>query len=392
MAKSSIQKAALIAIVLGPSATVLAQSPLIQPEFQSAAAVPLETASGVDRACVLLRNDNVLFGQAHQVGQFVVVRGGQNAELQLPRQQVACWAPSLRDLYRYRVDHRHRSDLSTHLQDARWCVRYDLFAEAAIELDAARAIDPTNLQVASIQAHIDRAHSPNPRSAPVIQYDTQSSEQVEQVDHQAVAAAMSGVDLAMLQFFAANVQPTLMNRCGSCHDHTSGRPWSMMVPGLGARASARMTRENLAASLAFIDNQTPANSVLLQKAVSPHGGSDAPLDLRHAKSIEALTLWLTVVGKSQNESVEIKAAFEVADAGSGPDLGPLLTPAAQSSGAQSNPAAYVAERPIQTAAEIARPELSPSAESVEHPTAPSRMPVVSDPFSPDLFNRRHHGQ
>ncbi|MGB7328288.1 MAG: hypothetical protein WBD31_25655 [Rubripirellula sp.] len=383
MAKSSIQKAALIAIVLGPSALVSAQSPLIQPELQSTAAA----APDVDRACVLLRNDNVLFGQAHQVGQFVVVRGGQDAELQLPRQQVACWAPSLRDLYRYRVDHRHRSDLPTHLDDARWCVRYDLFAEAAIELDAARAIDPTNRQAASIQAQIDRAHSPNPRSAPVIQYDTQSSEQVEQVDYQDTAAAMSGVDLAMLQFFAANVQPTLLNRCGSCHDHTSGRPWSMMVPGLGARASSRMTRENLAASLAFIDNQTPANSMLLQKAVSPHGDTAAPLDLRHAKSIEALTLWLTVVGKSQNESVEIKAAFEVADEGSGPDLGPLLSPAAQ-----SNPAAYVAERPVHSAAEVARPELSPAAESVENATTPSRMPVVSDPFSPDLFNRRHHGQ
>ena len=113
--------------------------------------------------CVLLTNDNVLFGHARQVGQWVLVRTGQGGEVQLPREEVACWAGSPRDLYRYRVDHRQKGDLAARLRDAEWCLRYELYdlaADPGEERDLA-AEQPE--QLSELLRAMDAADEPSPR-------------------------------------------------------------------------------------------------------------------------------------------------------------------------------------------------------------------------------------
>ncbi len=388
-------------MVLGPVVTVSALPPIIQPQqdptgsFSTPADSSLRTGSTPaprpDRPCVLLRNDNVLFGQAHQVGQFVIVRDGQNAEVRLPRLDVACWAPSIRDLYQFRVDHRRRADLATHLGDARWCVQYELLGEADSELEAARAIDPMNPQVASIQAQIDRARSPHPPTARIVRNDFHE-DQVQPVDYQSITQSID-VDLTMLKFFAANVHPTLLNRCGTCHHPTSGRPWSMVVPGTGTRASSRITRENLAASLEFVDHDSPINSALLQKAITSHGGA-APLDARHAKSVEALKIWLTAVGRaSQKSSANVGSLVNDelvgADFSAPPSIARSAAPDAEHATQMASETEWNEVDP--TLRRPQRVDEEPAAEqpASQHQTSPNRLPVVNDPFSPDLFNRRN---
>ncbi|TWU47477.1 hypothetical protein Poly51_52770 [Rubripirellula tenax] len=365
MAKRKIKREVVFTIALGaftvlPISASDAQSPTVGAGIDSV--TRRSVALNVDRPCVLLHNGNVLFGQAHQLGQFVVIRDGNASEVQLPRQDVACWANSLRDLYRYRVDHRTRDDVSNHLADAQWCIRYDLFDLAAKEWKAAKSIDPNHPLAHSIEAQITRATRQVTRSVPVVQ-----TPEVDQVSHDA-EVDMSGVDLQMLRFFATNIQPTLINRCGNCHASEVGRPWSMDVPGAGSRASSRMTRENLSATLSFVDRDSPLDSELLSKAVSAHGGTTAPLDPRHAKAVEAIKIWLTAVARSGG-------------------------------GVSSD--TYVAQRPVHAAEtanvvdEIAIDEdiaVDPSPEeiqAIENRRAPARLPQVADPFSPDLFNRRH---
>ncbi len=104
--------------------------------------------------CVLLRNDNVLFGVARQVGEFVVVETGQGGEIKLARQEVLCWANSVRNLYRYRVDHRQQGDLSALVRDARWCLRYDLYDLAAQEVRRIRTVDPRNTEANLIERQL----------------------------------------------------------------------------------------------------------------------------------------------------------------------------------------------------------------------------------------------
>ncbi len=372
MAKKSIRTAAFAALAFLCLPTDVSRG-------QSAAdSSNLDQSSSSESVpCVLLRNDNVVFGRAHQVGQFVVIRSGDSGELQLPRQDVACWADSIRDLYRYRVDHRRGSGVSAHLRDARWCVQYDLLDLATVEVSAARALDPNNAEVHALEVQINRAVTPRPANLPVVN----SRNSVDQVGHQGSGPDLGDIDIETLRFFAAHLQPMMVNRCGNCHAHDSGREFVLMVPGSGSRASSRMTQENLAASLAYVDRKSSQDSELLRKSLSPHGGSPAPLDPRHAKSIEALKIWLL--------SLERKGlAYERQPSA------PFAQPT------QFIEPTYIAERPANPQPSEMKssawqsestPTIQTPVQILDTPQGPSRLPPVKDPFSPDLFNRRHHG-
>lgn len=357
-------RAVVVAIVLAASPCVIAEGP-------SSTRVPA-------RPCVLLTNDNVLFGHAQQVGQYVIVRRESGGELQLPRHQVACWAGDVMDLYRYRVDHRHTSGLDAHLTDAQWCVRNDLLEIAEQELAAARAIDPNSRTIVAIERQIASARvalmrQPSPdTSASDPAASGRVSEEIAVADD-----ISSDVDPITLRFFGSVVQPMLINRCGNCHSHETDRDWTMINPGSTSRPSSRMTRENLMQTLAFIDRDSPEDSDLIVKATSPHGGAPPMLDTRHARSIEALKAWLHAVAAetafvpTPPPDVELASAtLEAPIVWGGPEI--PGTPGTQW------PAPV---QPLVTESPASVPV------PVQTPTTPKRLPPLADPFSPDLFNR-----
>jgi hypothetical protein len=372
-----------------------------------------------DSPCVLLRNENVLFGVARQVGQFVIVETGQGGEIQLPRQEVLCWADSLRHLYRYRVDHRQSGDLSALLRDARWCLRYDLFDLAAKEIRGVWAIDPNNTEAGRIEDQLRRQSSAARRRAAVGPASGQSPSSRSAASQSAASGldpaftsvddtgrsespgpikivAYSGprvpgepsepgepgpvaklvsdslpddgleadieqtpvdVDLPTLRRFASQVQPMLLNRCGRCHDAAIGNRggWKIELPPIGARSSARMTRENLSSALRYIDPLDPEQSLLLSKATTAHGGGESPLQVRDAKAIEALRRWLWIAAASIGSMEPVGGELESME---------------------------ITEQVFS--------EEMPQDRSGSMPAGPSRLPRVANPFDPDLFNRRFH--
>jgi hypothetical protein len=316
---------------------------------------------------VLLHNDNVLFGAASQLGEYVIVRRGAGNEIRLPRQQVACWADSLRDLYRYRVDHRENRDLASLLKDARWCIRYDLFDLARQEISSVFALDPINQEAQRLASQIERIVSP-PR--PKIRSQLETS--VQSVTYQDPQGDLGGVDLVGLRGFASGVQPMLVNRCGRCHSHTSGRTWILLTPSPGARATARMTRENIAASLRFIDPHTPHNSQLLIKAVTPHGGGPAPLNVRQSKAIEALQNWVSAVTATLASRQPARE-----------NRSPGVEPSSGQSSAQPSFESWLVDRDA-TADPVGY------VNGAVQTDTPARLPQVDNPFDPALFNRRYH--
>ncbi len=326
--------------------------------FQANASAPLP--------CVLLRNDNVLFGHAVQVGEYVIVRTGRGGEVQLPRTEVVCWANSTRDLYRYRVDHRQPGDVGAHLRDARWCLDYELFDLVAEEIQIIKKLDPRNTQVRSIEDTLQRrtSRTPTAHSHLVMQ-----PEDVQPANFEEAGPEIGSVDLATLRAFASRVQPMLLNRCAQCHSqHTLGNDptrWTLVTPPAGARASSRMTRENLAASIPYINRDAFEESELLLKATTAHGGGETPLDARNAKAVNSLKAWLMMA---------VRALPEPSSSPETPQ-----TTAAQTSLPVETP--VVAERPRMTEL-TSQPELRGS--------QPTRLPQVSNPFDPDLFNRRFH--
>lgn len=324
--------------------------------------------------CVLLRNDNVLFGTASQQGEYVIVRRGADNEIRLPRKDVACWATSVRNLYRFRVDHRRAGDVAAMLKDARWCVRYDLYDLADQEIDAILTIAPGHSEAVRLQGQLYRKLTPvRPAGS------WQDSSTVQTVSHVEEAQPdLSRVDLVALTRFAKGIQPMLLNRCGNCHDHTTDRAWTLLKPSPGTRASSRMTRENLALTLQFIDDATPESTQLWSKAVSPHGGAKAALNPRHDKAMRILRQWMLSVQSPVARSKELESSNARSD-GHGDTDDASKQDAAKASDAgdakQENAEPVEAGWPVEHSAKS---------------DSPRRLPNVANPFDPDLFNRRYH--
>lgn len=329
--------------------------------------------------CVLLKNDNVLFGQAHQLGEFIIIRTGPNDELKLPRSQVACWAKSLVDLYRYRLDHRSSGDLKTHLIDARWCLQHELYVEAAKELEAAKSLSPDHREVLLLEGLLQR------RSQPTVTQTTPVAPVTTTTFLQESASYEGGpndngdanrVDPHTLKGFASHVQLTLINKCGRCHNQDSELDWRLSMPSSGSRPTARITRENLTAVLPFVDRANPDQSPLLIMGTSPHGGGDAPLKIRNAKAIEALKQWLAFTGRSAPQ----------------PRLGKIDRPRQPLSEAPVEPIANIAQ--VSYTSDVTPNVNQPSAalpvSSRKESNHPKRLPTVANPFDPSLFNRRFH--
>ncbi len=349
--------------------------------------------------CVLLKNDNVLFGSALQRGEYIVIRRGLGNEIRLPRQDVACWADSVGDLYRYRVDHRHAGDLSAHARDARWCLQYELFDLASEEIRAVLAIDPENEQAHRLQRQLQRIVSPPTQtvSPPTQTRMPSPALMVKPAGYDDPPADLTNVDLAALQDFAGNVQPMLVNRCGRCHSHTTSRTWQLLTPSSGSRASSRMTRENLASSLRYVNRNSPGDSELLVKAMTPHGGGPASLDPRRSKAIEALQGWLNSIASSPSNAFtndQMDGESWRADPFPSPNESSLNESSLGESSLNESSLGELSlgESSLGESSLDGQPLDSWRSDRPVTIDTPARLPEVANPFNPDLFNRRFHPQ
>ncbi|MGI9472835.1 MAG: hypothetical protein ACR2NZ_14950 [Rubripirellula sp.] len=363
-----------------------------------------------ERPCVLLKNDNVLFGEAEQVGEFVVIRTGQAGEIRLSRSDVACWADSLRNLYRFRVDHRTNGDVLTHLSDARWCLRYDLYDLAAAELRLVRQFDSDNQQADSIEQQLRRQVAPAPKATSVAGESSSepSKTMVAPVSFDGERPASDPVDPTTLRRFASHVQPMLINRCGSCHQRSmqsEENAWALSLPSPGSRASSEMTRTNLASSIEYLDVDVPEASLLLIKATEPHGGAAAPLNARNAKAIWSFQQWiLTATSAMARAKDRRRIAGRSADSrpperdgrvdGSEPKNDRRDGNAGHRDAGHGDDGSAVSnasvDEPSSSDAFVEQRETMTLRVDATSPSEPRRLPQVANPFDPDLFNRRFH--
>lgn len=391
------------------------ESVSLQPVPANAGMVPTKT-NAVDKAkepaCVLLKNDNVLFGRARQLGEFVIVTTAAGGEVRLPRASVACWAENIRDLYQFRVDQRGKPNLRSHLRDARWCVRYDLYNLAAKELIAARRIDPDNKEAIILENRLRNLVAPRPaiKSAATRIGTGQTATSVDNENEIRPAAFDAGhsdavkFDPDLVRRFASHIQPMLINRCGVCHQ-TMARTvnneipetkWHLLLPSVGSRASAAITGSNLQGLISYIDAQTPQNSPLLVMATTDHGGSAAPLSKRNTKAIQSLDYWVKIAADSLRNGKQLSR--EQGRASGDDDVQENISRDRNAVSASGSFALAPMDSALDRALEESNgpstdePGGQPAKDVGEHgvKSAPHRLPPVSNPFDPDLFNRRFH--
>jgi hypothetical protein len=249
------------------------------------------------------------------------------------------------------------------------------------EVEQLRRLDPTNPQcellhrqvmgaiasASSVSQPTDQGTTDHPESKRFKSSVTIDDSPVALVDYESAALA---VDPDRLHDFVSLVQPILVNRCGACHSHTSDQEWQLVTPARGVRTSARMARENYAATIRYIDFSAPESSVLLRYALTAHGGGEPGLGPRNALAAETLKRWMQSVTDHQSQA----SSFATETISSSPL--PPLEPAAKEIAESVFPVDTKALKPVG--------EVSGSKNGLQ------RLPQVDNPFDPELFNRTFH--
>ncbi len=392
---------------------------------------------------LLLTNGNVLHGTIEVQGNFVVLHRVDGNQLRLRRDEVLHAATTIEELYRYRSQKRSFRNSSSHIDDAKWCLRHGLIQGAEAEVSELIALDPSHPEVSRLQRQIAAAKTPHAK-APLVLPITPPEVEVGRAES---APMPEGISPASIAAFASKVQPLLINRCGNagCHRTGSDPSWQLSHLGVNVRVSARMTQRNLIAVLHQVNMEDPFSSQLLKYSKTAHGnGSYAPT-AQTTQSIEStLRDWLSQLGRYPPPLVAQNA---FSPAASGPLSSASMTPwpvvqAASSESASENytidkngeliyhprtesknestaapaiedlvppswPAPVIG--PIQRTnlgKNIAPPKnltLTPTLTPTIAPTIatdkslnpvagtvhPKRLPTIENPFSADLFNRQY---
>ena len=373
---------------------------------------PLRIA-GHRKPCVLLKNNNLLFGEARQVGAFVIVKTREGSEIRLQQNQVLCWAETPEHLYRYRVDHRQKDDVQSLIRDVRWCIRYGLYDLAAYDLLAVRRLAPNDAAADLLeqqlrnqweQRRLNHQASPVDKSTPQSHADDSlrpsNRMQADTLDRrpgsgQGTAGAERLVDHTLqrqeveeadnpvgLRFFASHIQPMLVNRCGVCHatgaTDSEYTGWQIMVPPSGSRASAVMTRENLLSTRRFVDDEDPEVSRLYRMATEAHGGRPASLTPRNAAAMQSLSRWILSLKVGETLSERASRSRKIAS-----QSGEVTDVDFHQQGKSTGDAG----RALAAATDTVGTGVYPAGRMY-----PARLPLVHNPFDPQLFNRRRHLQ
>ncbi len=315
---------------------------------QEPPAPPPAFAPGV----LVLRDGNVVEGDvAVGPGGYRVRAAGQ--ERTLPADAVRFHAAGRDDAVKFFAAPIAPGDAAGRVKLGQWCAVNGL-REAALEhaSDALR-LKPAAPAALALAASMEESlrRFPANGAKPAAKADGD----VKQATFEVVEAAPE-VPAEAYSLFATRVQPVLTNLCVSCHakpDH-AGAFKMTRTPGLDA--GPRATRANLLAALTQVRKDDPANSPLLVKAASAHGGMKLPvLSGRAAPAYQSLLMWVAVAAPS----------------GTAPSADPPRPQATP----QLPPAAPAAEPR----------KLPPLPASVPMPQEPSTEPP--DEFDPTAFNR-----
>jgi hypothetical protein len=221
---------------------------------------------------VVLRNGFVLHGRVTPLGDhYLVMQGGDN-QVRVPVNRVSMVCGSLDEAYSRQRDLCRPGDIRAHLRLARWCLQHHLVARAADQVLAVVALDPAHPQLAGLESRLRLTQSDSPERVG-------QDEQVVRASHQEIFKATNRLSLITVQQFTAGVQPFLINRCASnaCHGSTSTSSFRLLRPSLGKQLTRRMTHRNLYAVVQQVDPAYPQQSRLLTATSMPHGGDDVPI-------------------------------------------------------------------------------------------------------------------
>jgi len=259
------------------------------------AAAPCTIQDG-ENGVLLLQDGGVLTGQiTHAADWYLVTRAGGQVQVSALRVQFV--GHSLHEAYEFRRDRISHDPIEAKLVLADWCLRHSLLVEAGDTLAAVNASDPGNPRLVLLQRRLTAAQT---RPAPTTTAAANSASKQPPSSNEALAAPTVSPDLpaGVLEQFTRKVQPVLVNNCTISKCHEPGGPQSFQLNRASVRGEAnrRTTMQNLMATLALVDRDTPSNSPLLVVPRQTHGGMSAPVfGPRQDQAFKHVAEWVALI-------------------------------------------------------------------------------------------------
>ncbi len=361
------------------------------------ALVPCCIVQAQDSQVVLLRNGTTLQGRVVREGDiyYVAVAGG---EIQLRASQVERVCQSLEECYRYRLGHLLPGDVQGRLELAHWCLEQGLVEQAHKLLNEVARTHPRHPRLELLRRLLRLKKQSPRRSSPSAEprsVSARSGSVYQQHQRQAEwdQAQLGELSPQVVRQFTISVHRILQNRCaaGGCHGPGARNGFRLIRASQG-RVSPRVVRHNLVQVLQWIDRRHADRSVLLHKALTPHGKQGLSrfggLDKHSAR---VLRRW---VAQLQQPPAEEQQA-QTATARSGQP-----SPAAKEAVPRTVNAHLFRRQQDLRQGNSTGPPKAPSAVSLPPAGAPAasmlparyeRPSLSASPYDPAWFNRRYHG-
>ena len=346
---------------------------------------------------IVMNSGRILTGQmTRNAGGWLVEQA--NGRVQVPEDQVKLVADNLREAYRKQRDAIVEPTPATHMMLAQWCISYRLHDEARDELKKCLNRDSDHEEARKLLRRLDESLTVKPvaPAASLSPLRTPEGFVVPEVE------SLGGLSKETATAFTARVQPLLMNKCGnaSCHGAASRGEFKLHAIRFGSSGHRIYTERNLAEALRYIDIKDPALSPLIAVPQGSHGGTAAIFhgpqsaeqlktlrnfikQVAHEKQIEERELAQrpSVLDKQKPSHREVDVAVTTSSGLSRRDT--AVMPAAAS--------AATSKSRVVTANVIEFDSRSPRS-LPDDDTAIPLDDAPHDPFDPDVFNRRFHGQ
>jgi hypothetical protein len=266
--------------------------------------------STVDSATILvLRDGGVLMGNISSTDSGYLIRRG-GSEIQVPTAKVLIACDSLAQGYAARRAEISMPTAESHLSLATWCLQNGLKTQAARELADVRALEPNHPRLVFLERRLAAGEAAVPSQQLA---DNNPNKATTSIAHPGANGSASiaptrqveSLSAPVVERFARKVQPILVNNCtaSGCHQRGGSQQFQLDRALLHGLANRRSTMNNLAATLALVDQEQPHLSPLLGVPRQTHGGMSAPIfGPRHANLFNHLVEWVAIV--MRRESLE----------------------------------------------------------------------------------------
>jgi hypothetical protein len=352
----------------------------------------------------MLKNGNVLSGDFQPQGDRLVVRMAGSSRITIKAQDVQLYGESVRSLYDQQHERVGKWTLGNHWQMAEWCLTVGLLDEAGEHFQhlaprieqiprlqqlenrlrlalledrltrTAAGLAPASQGRINGNLAVDRGTVVPPSALPVT-----TASATGPAPARVAGAITPELSPQSIEWFRHDVHRLLVNRCGQsgCHGVHGETPF-LLVP-IGGPDGLSGFRRNLAASLKYVDFESPDESRLLVMGTTPHGRLDRPpLDVANPNERRLLERIRSWIEHSATDPDQLRAPIGPVTDGSWGAPQPMNNVAAPP----------LKETELPPAADITTDELERLLEQIlEAERRGSVDPEVADPYDPDWFNR-----